>query len=734
MQSERGDRLKRRRRRRRRGYRKTVLKRALIGFFCSVLVGIAALAAVFLWQMRSAAASSDVGVCFQDGALSLTWNPSFEPDACRLYQYDERAEKYVSCGEYRGETILIDNVTAGRKIALRLRAVHYFSLFGRRMSVLGFSRELTVIPTESNRPKLNLSANPTDRMVSISWDADQRSAYEAYLFDQYGKRHLYATIRGGSMLLDFADEFPLPDRDNPVRVAVRAVYHEKDYTVYSPMSDIAAIERADLLENQLSLEWEQIGERQYVLNWQECRGEWYEIQQWSSKDNGWIRKGVFNWADPMRYTTEYLPSYRQMRFRVISYNDEAHNSDEAQTAQRDIEIFEAEPSEVTFHTEMSTRYCTVWPIVPLKIMDSPQAGNALGEVPAGQALCVLEEEGDSFQILYKGCLGYIDSRFCMINLPEYIGDLCEYNIANSIQSIFTVHGYGIPEITDSVVKGYENVCIGRGGYLVPYLYPCTRKLCLAASSAAKDGYCFRIYDAFRPNEATRYLYDTVASLIDAPILEEGTDIPVLEEGADIPLPEEGISLPAAGETADASLMGEGMDAPLTGENGEQPEDAQEQAPYLTLRKAMTGGRYNLSSFLAASVSAHNKGIALDLTLVDLHTGKELPMQSDMHDLSWHSSLSQNNNNARLLARYMKGAGYNDLFSEWWHFQDDETKEKIGLNTYLKNGVSLEGWKKDPIGWKYQLKDGSFYENTAVAIDGEERAFDADGYCAGVGAE
>ena len=27
-------------------------------------------------------------------------------------------------------------------------------------------------------------------------------------------------------------------------------------------------------------------------------------------------------------------------------------------------------------------------------------------------------------------------------------------------------------------------------------------------------------------------------------------------------------------------------------------------------------------------------------------------------------------------KYMKEAGYNDLFSEWWHFQDDETKEKM----------------------------------------------------------
>lgn len=104
------------------------------------------------------------------------------------------------------------------------------------------------------------------------------------------------------------------------------------------------------------------------------------------------------------------------------------------------------------------------------------------------------------------------------------------------------------------------------------------------------------------------------------------------------------------------------------------------------------------------------------------------MQSDMHDLSWYSITSQNNRNAELLATYMKGAGYNDLFSEWWHFQDDETREKIGLNTYLKNGVSVEGGKKDDTGWRYRLNDGSFYVNTAVIIEDQKYTFDADGYC------
>lgn len=150
---------------------------------------------------------------------------------------------------------------------------------------------------------------------------------------------------------------------------------------------------------------------------------------------------------------------------------------------------------------------------------------------------------------------------------------------------------------------------------------------------------------------------------------------------------------------------------------------------ITLREIMTNkGKYRLSSFLAASVSAHNRGIALDLTMVDLNTNEELKMQTDIHDLSAYSVITQNNNNARLLAKYMKEVGYHDLFSEWWHFQDDETKEEIGLKSYLREGISVEGWKKNDIGWRYQLKDGSFYESTMEVIHGKSYTFNAEGYC------
>lgn len=105
------------------------------------------------------------------------------------------------------------------------------------------------------------------------------------------------------------------------------------------------------------------------------------------------------------------------------------------------------------------------------------------------------------------------------------------------------------------------------------------------------------------------------------------------------------------------------------------------------------------------------------------------MQSSMHDLSWYSALSNNNENAELLRRYMTGAGFNGLSSEWWHFQDDESRIAYGINSFLWTGVSPEGWRADDGGWKYRRSDGSYYVSTTAAISGVSYTFDESGYAA-----
>ena len=157
---------------------------------------------------------------------------------------------------------------------------------------------------------------------------------------------------------------------------------------------------------------------------------------------------------------------------------------------------------------------------------------------------------------------------------------------------------------------------------------------------------------------------------------------------------------------------------------EEPVSDEEDA--LTYRQLMTGDSYSLWDFLAAGISKHNRGIAVDVALVDIATGEELRMQSDIHDLSWHAATAYNDANAAMLAGYMRAAGFGTLFSEWWHFQDMETLNSLEP-PYRSQGVTPEGWRRDDRGWRYRCADGSFLMGEAREIDGSVWSFGEDGY-------
>lgn len=79
-------------------------------------------------------------------------------------------------------------------------------------------------------------------------------------------------------------------------------------------------------------------------------------------------------------------------------------------------------------------------------------------------------------------------------------------------------------------------------------------------------------------------------------------------------------------------------------------------------------------------SDHNRGAAVDLTLVELASGRELAMPTD-HDVTSprarvgaRRGVSANaRKNAALLRREMRRAGFRELRSEWWHFSAPEAK-------------------------------------------------------------
>lgn len=743
----------------------------------------------FIPDPRPVLGEGDVIVGQEDEGLSLAWPEAEGAERYLLTVRDAESGQELAQGEYETAEALLPGLSIESALEIELRAAADGStLLGWERQVLSRDRlRLTVDAQAPDAPRLETHVDPETKVLTLRW-MGQGDLCEIVS----GDFSLSTKASAGDAQVVFGQDVPVPSYDQPAQVEVRLCRQGEGYLLCGPWAHPVTVEKEQLLGNRLSLECLP-GEdtRCYVLRWNATKGDYYELQEWSGAQESWETLVQVDRDGELRYETGRLDSGSSHFYRVVA----KHTDPTDDTVRYGLEYFAAEPCELYFRADFSPLYCSIWPVIDVDLYKTAGTASPVDTVPAGACLCVLGEEGDFFYVRYGETYGYVDSRYCMIDLPEYLGDLCEYAIPNSSESIFRVHEYPIEGITGQVIQGYESVRLSDGSCLAPYLYPCAQKLMKAALAAEEDGYLLRIYDAFRPNEATRYLYDTTSLLLDqavpeldeegrplepitgwsidlptgflidpeteelvdpstVPAIQEALaaleaeqapegqetggesgetagDEPVLppEETAEgEPVEESGLTEAPAqeGEAVLPEEEGQPTDGDDSGEGGEDGEAAKTE-PVLTYRQVMTDGRFGIGSFLAASVSAHNRGIALDLTLVDIATGEELPMQAPIHDLSWNAATYLNNDNAKLLEKYMTGVGMRGLTSEWWHFQDDETREAIGLTSYLTKGVSVEGWKKDDNGWRYRAADGSYYAGGSYQIRGQRYSFDNEGY-------
>ena len=88
-------------------------------------------------------------------------------------------------------------------------------------------------------------------------------------------------------------------------------------------------------------------------------------------------------------------------------------------------------------------------------------------------------------------------------------------------------------------------------------------------------------------------------------------------------------------------------------------------------------------------SKHNRGCAVDLTLIDLKTGKELQMPTPYDNFAEQASPSYSNlppqviKNRTLLITTMQAYGFRVIKNEWWHF------DFIGWKNYALMDVPFE---------------------------------------------
>lgn len=538
--------------------------------------------------------------------------------------------------------------------------------------------EVTAVFTPPAISQLQWMADPDTKTVDITFSMGEETTCRLYTVSDTGETVFYDTLGTGSTSITFGEGmmFPMPDHEGKQVFAFSAYSEFPGYTHYGLVTETITVVREDLLGTLLFMECVDEGNNVFSFHWNETKGEHYELQLLQSDDT-WKTLYSTPRDGERSYTTGHLKRYSDFTYRVVAVGGQTMPDSE----------FAAEPAQASVTTGASVVYSTIWPQKKLDVYSDPQKTSVIGTVAASDAYCVMDFVDGLFMIRYAdGVYGYIDSNYCLINLPDMIGNICSYDITNSYSSLYMAHGYEIPTVTDTVIVGYERVKVSGSQYLVPLLYPVAVKLEKAAFAAIEQGYKLKIYDSFRPRKATAAIYKEAENLAEQPIPEK-------------------------------TFSGE--------PNKEMPELKEDEV--LTYFNLMTDyGRYTLNYFLAAGRSRHNLGIALDLTLEKISNGRDVLMQTAMHDLTWYSETKRNNSYSRKLASIMQGAGFGGLVSEWWHFQDNDAQSNLELE-YTYDGVTPECWVKDDTGWRYRRANGSYYKSRTVPLEGKEYTFDENGY-------
>lgn len=576
------------------------------------------------------------------------------------------------------------------KRAIRIRTERAYRFLIDQEDRYRFSEDAIFICDNFTAPAAPVpSAVPDPDADTVTVSLSMEAGCSARVFFENQSDEPLMDVPGKEAVLSFGEGklLPMPGFHDTYRFTFEACRQTDDYVFYGPHSAPITVTREDLLGLIVNITVTENPGNSFDLSWNEAKGDYYLLQYRKNESSKWETLQRYAVDGELSYTTDNLKPYTYREYRVVTYRE----NDPAGTEPM------SKSSVTPLKTASSLVYSTIWPIKDLTVYTDSNQTEEMGTATKGKALCILSLENGMFQVRTPKGFGYIDSNYCMINLPEFLGELLKYDIANSYASLFAIHDIEIPEVTGQVVVGYERVQLSENEFLVPYLYPSALKLEKAGLAAQEDGYYLKIYDSFRPQAATQELYDFMVEMCPDPVPQT----PV--------------------ENADGTLTYP------TDEEGNILYVLKSDGTPLTIQEYMTdNNRYKLNYFLAKGTSRHNRGAALDLTLEK--NGDDVEMQTAIHDLSYHSETAKNNNYANRLARYMKNNGFTGLVSEWWHFQDNDALNTLDLPA-LRNGVTPEGWMKDVNGWRYRRANGTYYENCQKTIDGISYTFDANGYTA-----
>jgi D-alanyl-D-alanine dipeptidase len=280
-------------------------------------------------------------------------------------------------------------------------------------------------------------------------------------------------------------------------------------------------------------------------------------------------------------------------------------------------------------------------VMDLKVSADTES-ETISALEAGTAFEVVEEVGDWWYIQTATESGWVQHLYCFINLPDVIPSII-YDNTNTYASKFVSSGKAIPGITGVALydgRAY-NMRLGKVSDIVPVLYSMSKKINLAQQAALAEGNTLVIYEGYRPYSVQQMTVDALTNLA-----------------------------------------------------AEDPE----------VMAGINTHPWDTNWFIATSVSNHQMGYAIDVTLAKITEQQEIvigdyaatavtgyteyTMPTAIHELSMASAtftgpvksnsptawlqatLADTMNEAAiLLQRYCTDAGLTPLASEWWHFND-----------------------------------------------------------------
>ena len=328
---------------------------------------------------------------------------------------------------------------------------------------------------------------------------------------------------------------------------------------------------------------------------------------------------------------------------------------------------ESEPLLYEGDLELPVNGATGYASVLMDLKATADAGSeTISELEAGTAFEVLEEVGDWWYVRTATESGWVQHLYCFINLPDVIPSII-YDNTNTYASKFVSSGKTIPGITGEALydgKAY-NMRLGKVSDIEPVLYSMSKKIHLAQQAALEEGNTLVIYEGYRPFFAQKLTVDALTTLA----------------------------------AADPEVMA-----------------------------GINTHPWDTNWFIATSISNHQMGYAIDVTLAKITEQQEFvigdytatavtgyteyTMPTTIHELSMASAtftgpvksssptawLQANladtmNEAAILLQRYCTDAGLTPLASEWWHFNDLDarfaTEDNSSKGEYLLDATMSE---------------------------------------------